>query len=100
MDRDVQEKVDREKEAQQVLTEQLEELVGALKASSMLVHSSLREQNKVGCIWLGVIRKGVESRFDLCRRPCSFCSVRLWVILRRVGKLLDQSVERQYFESI
>jgi len=48
MDRDVQGKVDREKEAQQVLTEQLEELVGALKASSMLVHSSLREQNKVG----------------------------------------------------
>ena len=54
MDRDVQEKVDREKEAQQVLTEQLEELVGALKASSMLVHTSLREQNKVGidCVFL------------------------------------------------
>lgn len=47
MDKDAQEKLDREKETQQVLTEQLEELVGALKASSMLVHSSLREQNKV-----------------------------------------------------
>lgn len=41
-------KVAKEKEAQQVLTEQLEELVGALKASSMLVHTSLRAQNKVG----------------------------------------------------
>lgn len=59
MDRDVQEKVDREKEAQQVLTEQLEELVGALKASSMLVHSSLREQNKVNFDRLCVIGKGL-----------------------------------------
>ena len=47
MDKESQEKVNREKEAQQVLTAQLEELVGALKTSSMLVHSSLREQNKV-----------------------------------------------------
>lgn len=43
-----EDKVTKEKEAQQVLTEQLEELVGALKASSMLVHTSLRAQNKVG----------------------------------------------------
>lgn len=47
IDRDLQEKVDREKEAQQMLTEQLGELVGALKASSMLVHSNLKTQNKV-----------------------------------------------------
>lgn len=59
MDRDVQEKVDREKEAQQMLTEQLEELVGALKASSLLVHSNLRKQNKVGFNFLCVIRKGI-----------------------------------------
>lgn len=60
MDRDVQEKVDREKEAQQVLTEQLEELVGALKASSMLVHSSLREQNKVGFDCWYAIKRGLR----------------------------------------
>jgi hypothetical protein len=48
LDRDAQEKVKREQETQQALKAQLEELVGALKASSLLVHSSLREQNKVG----------------------------------------------------
>ena len=60
MDRDVQEKVDREKEAQQVLTEQLEELVGVLKASSILVHSSLREQNKVGFLRWRLIMGGLR----------------------------------------
>lgn len=61
MDRDEQEKVDREKEAQQVLTEQLEELVGALKASSMLVHTSLREQNKVGALCVCAMREGSKD---------------------------------------
>ena len=47
MDRESQETVDQEKAAQEVLQAQLEELVSALKASTMIVHTSLREQNKV-----------------------------------------------------
>ena len=47
IDRESQESVDREKAAQEVLQAQLEELVSALKASSLLVHSSLRQQNLV-----------------------------------------------------
>ena len=52
MDKESQERVKREQETQQVLKAQLEDLVGALKASSLLVHSSLREQNKVS-EWVG-----------------------------------------------
>ena len=47
LDRESQETVKREQEAQHALKAQLEELVGALKASSLMVHSTLREQNKV-----------------------------------------------------
>lgn len=47
LDKESQETVKREQEAQHALKAQLEELVGALKASSLMVHSTLREQNKV-----------------------------------------------------
>lgn len=47
LDRDSQAKVQKEEAAQQALKAQLEELVGSLKVSTLLVHSSLRQQNEV-----------------------------------------------------
>lgn len=47
LDRDSQERVKWEQEAQHALKGQLEDLVGALKASTLMVHSSLQQQNKV-----------------------------------------------------
>lgn len=85
IDRDLQEKVDREKEAQQMLTEQLGELVGALKASSMLVHSNLKTQNKVGFNFLCNIRKG-DWLFTRTRMPFALGSQTMWMRAWRMGR--------------
>lgn len=54
LDKESQERVKKEQKAQHALKAQLEELVGALKQSTLMVHSSLTEQNKVCFVLNGV----------------------------------------------
>jgi len=62
---DMRKAMQKEQVTQQVLKLQLEELVSALKESSMMIHTELKEQNKVrGCLGLQKVGQGQTRHKD------------------------------------